>query len=105
MRDVRCNGASYIPAVLTGHAADCTTDALSCAPAMAPACFCTTYGTWDECYQQYYQQTFAGTIPSIDGDPGSGAFRGAQMSYWHGFEFVLRFTVWNYALLPTQRDL
>ena len=102
----QCDPASYDVSIV-GHHANCTSAvAALCMPAVPlDLCYCTSYGHDDECYIEYYMQTFNGAITPLDSDPQSNVYRGGRTMYWHKFEFVLDFTITNYAMLSTTLPL
>lgn len=85
----------------------CTSGIASACSSVIPTdqCYCTTYGHDDQCYIQYYMQQFNGAVTPLPSNPNSNQFRGGQTTYWHKFEFVMDFTVTNYAMLSTTLPL
>jgi hypothetical protein len=76
------------------------------------ACFCTTYGSHDSCFQRFYIQALNVPILPINYNTTSESFttgqstwRGGRTTYWHMFEFEVQYNITNYALLTNSRKL
>ena len=100
-----CDPSSYNLSIVA-YNYTCNTLPTECLSALPPVlCYCTSYGHDDQCYIEYYMQEFNGAITPLASNPNSNKFRGGQTTYWQKFEFVIDFTITNYAMLSSSLPL
>jgi hypothetical protein len=91
-----CNSSTETPQ-LVAYNSSCITDFDLCINEISSSdCYCTGYGHNDMCFMEYYALTL---------NSGSMRWRGLQATYWNKFEFVIQFSVTNYAMLTSSMNL
>jgi hypothetical protein len=105
-RSAMCNRSSY-SVNISAVGWNCSGGSMALCARLVPAdpCYCTTYGSNDECFVNYAMKSFSTGFDAIEGVAGSGQYLMGNSKFWQQFEFTLTMTVINRAMLATTNVL